>query len=102
MTNISVVTIACVVVGTGAGTEVVRIGIDTLGLSGELTEVLDSGTGIVVIGTSGAVEASGGTHCVQTVEVLVIKTVDIVDVVSTKVVLPLVTVLVTGHVVNVV
>lgn len=98
MTYTSVVTIAWVVVGTGAGTEVVGTGTDEAGLSGESMGVLDSGTGMVVIGTSGTVEVFGGTQCVQMVDVLVTKTVDIVDVVSIKVVLPLVTVLVTGHV----
>lgn len=49
-----------------------------------------------------AVEAGGGTQYVHTVDVLVMKTVEMVEVVSSEVLLPLVTVLVTGHVVRVV
>lgn len=48
------------------------------------------------------VDAGGATQYVHTVEVLVMKTVDIVEVISTEVLLPLVMVLVTGHVVKVV
>lgn len=94
MAYTSVVTIAWVVVGTGAGT-------GEVGFSGELFDELDMGTGAVVTGTPG-VDTGGGTHCVHTVEVLVMNTVETVDVVSTDVVLPLVTVLVIEHVVSVV
>ena len=106
VTYTSVVTIACVVVGTGAGVEPLGTGIDEVGLSGELFDELSTGTGVVVTGLSGMVEVdgvdTGGTHCVHTVDVLVIKTVEIIDVVSIEVLLPLVTVFVTGQVVNVV
>lgn len=99
------------VVGIGAGT-------DEVGVSGELAEVLDTGTEEVVTGLSGVVSGggiievsgvldvagveTGGMHWVQTVEVDVMKIVEIVDVVSIEVVEPLVTVFVTGQVVNVV
>ncbi len=105
-------------VGTGAGTELLGLGIDKLEVSGEFPVALGIG---VVSGISGTVEVSGGTiedstgtfvvstvdadgatQYVHTVEVLVMKTVDIVEVISTEVLLPLVMVLVTGHVVNVV
>lgn len=76
----------------------VGTGTDEIGVSGEFAVELDSG--VVTTGTSGTVEVSeveagGGTHCVQTVDVLVIRTVEIVDVVSREVEVPLVTVLVT-------
>lgn len=62
--------------------------------------------GVLVAGGRGAgvlVEAGGGgTHWVHTVDVLVISTVEIVDVVSTEVMLPLLIVFVTGQVVRVV
>lgn len=103
------VTTAWVVVGAGTGIELLRTGtgIDGVGLSGELLDELETGTGLVVTGVAGmvevdGVEAGGATHLVQTVDVLVMKIVEIVDVVSREVVVPLVTMLVTGHVVNVV
>lgn len=72
------VTIACVVVGTGAGVELLGTGTgtDEVGLSGELLDELETGTAVVVTGTSGVVEldgveAGGGTHSVHTVDVLV-------------------------------
>lgn len=117
---------------SAAGTEVVGTGTDGIGISGEFAVELDSGTGVVMAGTSGAlevsgveagggisgtvelgsgravvmtgipgtvevsgVEAGGGTHCVQTVDVLVIRTVEMVDVVSREVEPSLVTVFVT-------
>lgn len=98
-------------VGTGAGVELLGTGIgagtDGVGLSGELLDELETGIGPVMTGLAGmvevdGVEAGGATHSVQTVEVLVMKIVEIVDVVSREVAVPLVTVLVTGHVVNVV
>lgn len=103
------VTIAWVVLGTGPGVVLLAAGTgtDEAGLSGELLDELGTGTGLVVTGISGmvevdGVEAGGGTHSVQTVDVLVTKIVEIVDVVSREVIVPLVIVLVTGHVVNVV
>ena len=116
---IAVVTMACVVVGTGTGELVFSSGesateledgkgLVVTGTSGTgLVVSGTSGTGLVVAGLSGAVDVSGvatggGTHWVQTVEVLVTKTVEIDEVVSTDVTSPLVTVFVTGHVVSVV
>ena len=61
------------------------------------------GTEVVSIGTVAVstVDGGGGTQYVHTVEVLVTKTVETVEVVSREVILPLVMVLVTGHVVKV-
>ena len=122
------VTIAWIVVGTGAGIEPLGLGIDTLdvpeeislaleigvvsGISGTIEVsggTIDDSTGTVVVpidavivSTGTVVDPGGGTQYVHTVEVLVTKMVDTVEVVSTEVLLPLVMVLVTGHVVKVV
>lgn len=94
--------------------ELLGIGTDTLDVSGEISLALEIGvvSGIFgtievsidgfVVSTAGVVDPGGGTQYVHTVEVLVTKMVDTVEVISTEVLLPLVMVLVTGHVVKVV
>lgn len=76
------VTIAWIVVGTGAGTELLGLGFDTLEVPGEISLSLEIG---VVSGISGTIEVSGGTiedstgTAVVPIDAVVVSTGTVVD-----------------------